>query len=73
VEKGTWKLLTPVEVVQIIDQYGDENISKIDTMIFTKEKFNASGELEKVKSRLVARGGDMQDRSLYSLCEELQQ
>jgi hypothetical protein len=68
VEKGTWKLLTPVEVVQIIDQYGDDNISKIDTMIFTKEKFNASGELEKVKSRLVARG-DMQDRSLYSFEE----
>lgn len=67
VEKGTWKLLTPAEVSEMTDKHGD-NVTKIDTMIFTKEKYNASGELEKVKSRLVARG-DMQDRSMYSFEE----
>jgi hypothetical protein len=38
--------------------------SRIRSLMFLKEKFNAQGTFEKLKARLVA-GGHMQDRDLY--------
>ena len=45
----------------------DEMYRIIRSSMFLKEKFLASGEFEKLKTRLVA-GGDQQDKSL---CEDL--
>jgi hypothetical protein len=75
IEKGTWKPLTPAQVSELINKSNacdtedaTAAVTRINTMIFSKEKFNATGEFEKIKSRLVARG-DMQDKSMYSFEE----
>ena len=58
VTKGVFE---PIDISKI--PKGQE-LSKIYSSMFLKEKLNADGSLKKLKARLVS-GGHMQDRNLY--------
>lgn len=57
IDKGVWE---PIMYEDVTDKK-----SIIPSRLFLKEKFNAEGEFEKLKARLVG-GGHKQDKTLYS-------